>query len=122
MAICWGLKAVLQSSEVNVFDTMGNMSQTFIKSDYPMRVHQSGLQFGLALWGFYLIFVLLALIPSTAVLVRRLHDTDRSGWYILLTLVPMTGSIVLIIFALFRGDREPNRYGMPPASNGLAQR
>ena len=55
------------------------------------------------------VFSLLVLLPSLAVAVRRLHDTDRSGWFLLLWLVPVIGWIVLIVFAV-QEAKEPNRF------------
>ena len=60
--------------------------------------------------------VLLAnLLPSLAVLARRLHDSDKSGWWILIAFVPF-GNLLLLIFALLPSDPGPNSYGSnPPA-------
>ena len=60
------------------------------------------------------IYGLAILIPSLAVTVRRLHDIDRSGWWILIALVPLIGTIVLLVFALLEGTAGPNRYGPNP--------
>lgn len=54
------------------------------------------------------------LIPEWAVTVRRLHDTNRSGWWILIGLVPLVNLIVLIIFALQDSDHGENRFGPSP--------
>ncbi len=54
------------------------------------------------------------IIPSIAVSVRRLHDISRSGWWILLGLVPIVGVIVLLVFHATAGDPNPNRYGSTP--------
>jgi uncharacterized membrane protein YhaH (DUF805 family) len=54
------------------------------------------------------------LVPSLAVAVRRLHDTGRSGWWLLISLVPLVGAIVLIIFLCTDSDRRPNRWGPSP--------
>jgi uncharacterized membrane protein YhaH (DUF805 family) len=51
------------------------------------------------------------LIPGLAVLVRRLHDTDHSGWWFWLILIPIIGWIVLIFFLASAGTPAPNRYG-----------
>ena len=62
------------------------------------------------------IFTLLAfglLVPSIAVTVRRLHDTNKSGWFYLLAFVP-GASIVIFIFSVMEGDRRPNLYGPDP--------
>lgn len=61
-----------------------------------------------------IIFTLATLIPSIAVGVRRLHDTDRSGWWLLIALVPLIGGIVLLVFFLLDGTPGPNRFGPNP--------
>jgi uncharacterized membrane protein YhaH (DUF805 family) len=60
------------------------------------------------------IYGLAVLIPSLAVTVRRLHDTDRTGWWILIALVPLIGVIVLLVFALLEGTPGNNQYGPNP--------
>ena len=60
------------------------------------------------------IYGLAVLIPSLAVTVRRLHDTDRTGWWILIALVPLIGVIVLLVFALLDSTPGSNRYGPNP--------
>lgn len=57
----------------------------------------------------YALFSLAVLLPSLAVGVRRLHDTDRSGWFLLLWIIPVLGWIVLLIWAIQDG-KEPNRF------------
>jgi uncharacterized membrane protein YhaH (DUF805 family) len=64
-------------------------------------------------WVPYVIYSLGVLIPGLAVGVRRLHDTDRSGWWLLIALVPIVGIIVLIVFWAGEGTPGPNRYGAP---------
>jgi uncharacterized membrane protein YhaH (DUF805 family) len=54
------------------------------------------------------------LLPALAVAVRRLHDTGRSGAWLLIGLVPVVGSIVLLVFFLLDGNRGSNRYGADP--------
>ena len=61
-----------------------------------------------------LIFLLAMLLPSIAVAVRRLHDTDRSGWFYLLNLIPLIGSIILIVFFVQQGTNGRNRFGDDP--------
>jgi uncharacterized membrane protein YhaH (DUF805 family) len=62
------------------------------------------------------IWALANLVPNLAVGVRRLHDTDRSGWWLLIGLVPLVGAIVLIVFYCTRGTTGPNRFGEDPLS------
>lgn len=59
------------------------------------------------------IYSLVALVPSIAAGVRRLHDTNRSGWFILLGLIPLVG-LVLIYFYVLEGDRANNQFGPDP--------
>jgi uncharacterized membrane protein YhaH (DUF805 family) len=63
---------------------------------------------------FGLIANLALLLPSLAVAVRRLHDTDRSGWWILIALIPLVGLIVLLVFFVQDGAPGPNRFGSSP--------
>ena len=69
-------------------------------------------EFGVGLLGG--LFVLGTFIPSLAVTVRRLHDTDRSGWWILLNLVPLVGGIIVLVFTCLDGTSGDNRFGPNP--------
>jgi uncharacterized membrane protein YhaH (DUF805 family) len=60
------------------------------------------------------LFVLGIIIPSIALNVRRLHDTGRSGWYVLLSLIPLFGPLVLLVFYASQGDKRANAYGPVP--------
>lgn len=59
------------------------------------------------------LFCLAMLIPSLAVSIRRLHDSDKSGWWLLLSFVPF-GGFVVFIFTLLDGTPGDNRYGPDP--------
>ena len=60
------------------------------------------------------LYTLAILIPATAVGVRRLHDTNRSGWWLLIALVPIIGAIVLLVFLVSDSQTGSNRYGPNP--------
>jgi len=60
------------------------------------------------------IFSLALLIPNIAVGVRRLHDTGRSGWWVLLAFIPIIGAIVLIVFYAQDSQPNENRFGPNP--------
>ena len=62
------------------------------------------------------IFGLAVLIPGVAVLIRRLHDTDRSGWWILAGCIPLL-NLVLLAFMFFDGTQGANRFGENPKGN-----
>ncbi|MBQ4246425.1 MAG: DUF805 domain-containing protein [Succinivibrio sp.] len=54
------------------------------------------------------------IVPRIAVTVRRLHDTNRSGWWLLLCFVPFVGSIVILVFMCLEGTKGANKYGDEP--------
>lgn len=64
-----------------------------------------------ALGGLYSLAVLL---PSLAVTFRRLHDTDRSGWWLLICLIPLVGAIVFLVFLCLDSKPGENRFGPNP--------
>ena len=53
-------------------------------------------------------------IPGLTVAIRRLHDTNRSGWWLLLGFIPVIGSLVLIYFWAGKSNASDNEYGQPP--------
>ena len=65
------------------------------------------------------IYTLAVLVPGIAVTVRRLHDTGRSGWWILIGLIPLLGAIVLLIFMVQDSKPGENQYGENPKSTPL---
>ena len=69
---------------------------------------------GIVMVGLLVIFALATIIPSLAVQVRRFHDQDKSGWFVLLGLIPYAGGLILFIFMLLEGTRGPNQYGADP--------
>ena len=66
----------------------------------------------------YAMVALMLLLPSLSVGVRRLHDIDRSGWWMLLGLIPLIGWVILFVWSVTKGTSGDNRFGHDP----LAQR
>jgi len=64
--------------------------------------------------GLYMLYALAVLVPSLAVGVRRLHDTGKSGWMLLISLIPIIGGIWLLILFVTEGDKGENQYGLDP--------
>jgi uncharacterized membrane protein YhaH (DUF805 family) len=62
----------------------------------------------------YALYTLAVIIPSLAVVVRRLHDTGKSGWMILVGLIPLAGAIWLLVLMIIKGDVGENKYGPDP--------
>jgi len=60
------------------------------------------------------IYVLGIMIPGIAVSIRRLHDTGRSGWWLLIGLIPFIGAIVLLVFMVQDSKQGENEYGPNP--------
>lgn len=69
---------------------------------------------GKAMFGLYGLVMLALLVPSLAVSIRRLHDTNRTGWWVLIGLIPLLGALVLIVFNVLDGTPGPNKYGEDP--------
>ncbi len=67
--------------------------------------------------GLYILLTFGLLLPSLAVAVRRLHDTGKSGWFLLLGLIPFFGSIILIVFYATDSDPGENKWGSNPKEN-----
>jgi len=70
---------------------------------------------------FNILSSLVLLIPGLAVSVRRLHDIDRSGWWLLLALIPVIGWFVLIYWAVQAGTDGDNDFGSDPVGVGSQQ-
>ena len=60
------------------------------------------------------LYYIAVIIPYLAVIFRRLHDTDRSGWWFLIAFIPIVGLIVLLVFLVQDGTRGDNRLGADP--------
>lgn len=63
---------------------------------------------------FAILYSLAVAVPNIALAVRRLHDTSRSGWWLLLGLIPVVGWIILLILLAENTDRKDNQYGSDP--------
>lgn len=61
------------------------------------------------------IYTLAMILPSLGVSIRRLHDTGRSGWWFMITIIPVIGLLVFWYFALLDSDPNPNEYGESPS-------
>ncbi len=69
----------------------------------------------LGTWGIIsIIYGLAILLPASAVCIRRLHDTNRSGWWLLITLIPLIGAIIILIFTIQDSEPGTNQYGPNP--------
>ncbi len=66
------------------------------------------------LWVIVIVYRLAVAVPSIAVTVRRLHDTGRSGWWVLIGLLPIAGTIALIVFLVQDSQPGSNQYGPNP--------
>lgn len=63
------------------------------------------------------IVLIVTLLPSLGVVVRRLHDVNRSGWWYFIVLIPLIGFVVLLIWLCKKGVSGPNRFGHDPLPN-----
>ena len=62
----------------------------------------------------FIIYYLIVLVPSLAVAARRLHDTGKSGWMLLISLIPLIGGIILLVFMCSDSQPSDNKYGPNP--------
>ncbi len=62
-------------------------------------------------WVLYIVYLLALIVPSLGVTFRRLHDTDRSGWWWLIALVPFVGGLILLVFLCIDSTRGTNQWG-----------
>ena len=102
----WVLFIVVVSTVLNVLG--GAMGGGAVDPTNPMGAYSSPA--GIV----SLLFSLATLVPSIAVGVRRLHDTNRSGWWILIGLIPILGWLVLLVFYVLPGTVGPNKFGEDP--------
>jgi len=63
-------------------------------------------------------YLLLSIIPSVALTIRRLHDTGKSGWWYLIVIIPYIGWFTIMIFACMEGNRGTNKWGPNPKGIG----
>ncbi|MCX7548118.1 DUF805 domain-containing protein [Xanthomarina sp. F1114] len=66
----------------------------------------------------YLIYILATFLPSLAVTVRRLHDIGKSGWWYFISIVPLIGSIWLLVLLCSDSEPGPNKWGNNPKEIG----
>ena len=97
-----------------VLQMVGGMMGGAADPSNPMAMYSSPA--GIVL----LLFWLAVLIPSIAVAVRRLHDTNRSGWWLLIALIPFIGALVLLVFYVLPGTVGSNKFGEDPKGGEAA--
>ncbi|MEP3227178.1 MAG: DUF805 domain-containing protein [Parasphingorhabdus sp.] len=67
--------------------------------------------------GLFGLYALAIFIPSLAVQVRRFHDQDKSGWFVLLGFIPYIGGLIVLVFMCLDGTRGNNRFGDDPKAD-----
>ncbi len=93
----------------------------FILFNFIISIVISVVEAGIGTGGILgLIYVLGVLLPSVGVGIRRLHDTDRSGWWLLVGLIPVIGFIVLIVLFVLDSTPGENRFGPNPKEESSA--
>ena len=71
---------------------------------------------------FFLGITLFTLIPGISAGVRRLHDTNRSGFFLLISFIPFIGGLVLLFFLIPEGTKGKNRFGTDPLKRVIRKR
>lgn len=88
---------------------------TTIKTVNPMTGLEQSAGYGYV----YMLVALALLLPNISVMVRRLHDTGRSGWWYWIALIPLVGAILLIVWFATKGTTGSNQYGEDPLGGEL---
>jgi uncharacterized membrane protein YhaH (DUF805 family) len=81
----------------------------------------AGVSFNVNFGWLAILFMLAVLVPHLAVSVRRLHDLDKSGWWLLIGLIPLFGALYLLFLFTQPGTAGPNRFGPDPKGAGDGQ-
>lgn len=81
----------------------------FTPGDSGEMSFSSGLMLGLI--GIYSLAIL---VPALAVQVRRFHDQNKSGWFVLLGFIPYIGGLIVLVFMCLDGNKGENRFGSDP--------
>ena len=100
----WTLAVTIVALIVGVLEETG-LAPGF-SSDGPYVSHRNG--------PLTIVFYLVTFLPSLTVSIRRLHDIDKSGWWLLINLVPLFGYMSLLYLAAKRGMDGPNQFGPDP--------
>jgi uncharacterized membrane protein YhaH (DUF805 family) len=88
---------------------------TGMKTVNPMTGLEQSAGYGYV----YIIVALGLFLPNLSVMVRRLHDTGRSGWWYWIALIPLVGAILLIVWFATKGTTGDNEYGADPLGGDL---
>ena len=99
------------------FDALSSLSETATDAEVEVALEVFFGSISGSIWIpiiLLAIYSLLTFIPSIAVLVRRLHDQDKSGWFYFISFIPAIGPLILLAFLFIDGTPGPNRYGPSP--------
>jgi uncharacterized membrane protein YhaH (DUF805 family) len=109
----WFLFVLLTTAILNTIDSAAGWDvinvPDFNGQEVPTQIYGGGVLS--SIWFFAL------LIPNLAVAVRRLHDTGKSGWWLLLNLVCCIATIILLIWYILPGNKGENRFGPDPLAS-----
>lgn len=86
---------------------------------YIVGLALTAVGIGVIILALCFIYSLISLVPSLSVSVRRLHDTGKSGWFLLIGLIPFVGGLIVIILMALDSDPGMNEYGPNPKFSGL---
>jgi uncharacterized membrane protein YhaH (DUF805 family) len=98
-----------------LFMVLASVGTIFV--DGFMRTFSFDLGVGI----FSSLFFLSIILPSISITVRRLHDTNRNGWWYLISFIPFVGAIVIFIFTLLDSAQGSNNWGPSPKYGGAQQ-
>jgi len=99
-----------------IFAIVASFLDRLIGNTFTMNLSTGPMDLG---YGYiYVLYAVAVFIPALAVLVRRLHDVGKSGWFFLIILIPLVGIIWLLILLFTDSQYGPNKYGPNPKGIG----
>ena len=90
---------------------------TFTLINIILLICLAGIEEFMGIAGVSFVFALAVFLPALGVTIRRFHDVNRSGWWVLISVIPIVGSIVLLIFMLLESTPGENRFGPLPVQD-----
>jgi uncharacterized membrane protein YhaH (DUF805 family) len=97
------------------YTAVSNGSYSSYKANInPLQFFQEFGAVGWLMFGLLSLWWLVTFIPTLAVSIRRLHDTDKSGWFWFFNFIPFVGPFIVLVFYFMEGTRGPNRFGPDP--------
>jgi uncharacterized membrane protein YhaH (DUF805 family) len=119
--IDWNQSATRSESSFSDSEFSSDFDSSYQGNINPFMFMEEMGTMGWLLFALGMLWAMAVFIPNLAVTIRRLHDQDKSGWFILMGLIPIVGPIIILVFYCIEGTRGPNRFGPDPKGSDVGQ-